>query len=77
MLAKPNEVAVRQLARLNSPEFDYLTGFFAEELAIIDQRLRKSSPDMTLILQGRAQQMEELLALIRKAPKMRDQKSAE
>lgn len=75
MFTKPNEVVVRQLSRLNSQEFSHLTGFFAEELLQIDQRLRKADGKMYKQLQGRAIQMEELLDLIRKAPEMRDRKS--
>ena len=75
MFTKPNEVVIRQLTRLNSQEFSHLTGFFAEELLQIDQRLRKADEKMYQKLQGRAIQMEELLDLIRKAPDMRDRTS--
>ena len=77
MITKPNEVVIRQLARLNSQEFTHLVGFFEEELVQIDQRLRKADGKLYKQLQGRAIQMEELVALIRKAPKMRDRKSPE
>jgi hypothetical protein len=75
MFTKPNEVVVRQLTRLNSQEFTHLCGFFSEELLQIDQRLRRADGKMYKQLQGRAIQMEELLDLIRKAPKIRDRKS--
>ena len=71
MFAKPNEAVVRSLARLNTQEFDHLTGFLDEELAIIKTHLVTAPPDKVEILQGRARELDELLALIRKAPEMR------
>lgn len=64
-------LAMRQFARLSTQEFDELTRFLREEQTIIDQKLRKTKEHEALLrFQGRAEFLEDLLDLIRRAPDM-------
>ena len=61
--------AMRQFARLSTQEFDELTRFLRGEQTIIDGKLRKTKEYEALLrFQGRAEFLEELLDLIRRAP---------
>lgn len=63
--------AMRQFARLSTQEFDELTRFLRGEQTIIDIKLRKTKEHEALLrFQGRAELLEDLLDLIRKAPEM-------
>ena len=69
MLAKVNDRAMRQAAALNSQSFRDLLDMLHEEARRLDELLRLTTDkDQLLRVQGRSQEVHDLLSLIRTAP---------